>query len=88
MKHSTLRSCNEMLLIIGSIAKKLVPSHCKLRWDSSVTIVSDYRLDNRGSILDSKVAGSNPAEALDFKGSKNPQHTFVRMVTKSGCPMS
>jgi hypothetical protein len=27
--------------------------------------------------LDSKVAGSSPAKAMDFKGDKNPQHTFL-----------
>jgi hypothetical protein len=26
--------------------------------------------------LDPKFAGSNPAKAMDFKGDKNPQHTF------------
>jgi hypothetical protein len=27
--------------------------------------------------LDPKVAGSNPAKAMNFKGDKNPQHTFL-----------
>jgi hypothetical protein len=27
--------------------------------------------------MDPKVAGSNPARAMDFKGDKNPQHTFL-----------
>jgi hypothetical protein len=33
--------------------------------------------------LDPRVAGSNPAE-MDFKGDKNPQHTFFRMGSKAG----
>jgi hypothetical protein len=28
--------------------------------------------------------GSNPAEGLNFKGDKNPQHTFLRMEIKAG----
>jgi hypothetical protein len=27
--------------------------------------------------LDPKIAGSNPKKAMDFKGGKNPQETFV-----------
>jgi hypothetical protein len=27
--------------------------------------------------LDTKVAGSNLAKVMDFKGDKNPQHTFL-----------
>jgi hypothetical protein len=38
--------------------------------------------------LDPKVAGLNPAKAIDFKGNKNPQHTFLRMGSKAGGPMS
>jgi hypothetical protein len=34
------------------------------------------------------VAGSNPAEAMDFKGDKNPQHTFLRRGSKAGGSMS
>jgi hypothetical protein len=30
----------------------------------------------------------NPAEATDFKCDKNPQHTFLRMGSKAGDPMS
>jgi hypothetical protein len=38
--------------------------------------------------LDKKVAGSNPAKAMDFMGNKNPQHTFLRMGSKAGGPVS
>jgi hypothetical protein len=33
-------------------------------------------------------AGSNPAEAMDFKGDKNPQHAFLRKGNKAVGPMS
>jgi hypothetical protein len=35
-----------------------------------------------------KVEGSNPAKAMDFKGDKNKQHTFLWMGSKVGGPMS
>jgi hypothetical protein len=35
-----------------------------------------------------KIAGSNPAEAVGFFGRKNPQHAFLRRVSKAVCPMS
>jgi hypothetical protein len=35
-----------------------------------------------------KLEGSNPAEALDFSGRKNPQHAFLRRGSKAGGPMS
>jgi hypothetical protein len=38
--------------------------------------------------VDPKVAGSNPAKAMDFKGDKNPQHTFLWMGSEAGDPMS
>jgi hypothetical protein len=38
--------------------------------------------------LDPRVAGLNSAEAVDFKGDKNLQHTFLPMGTKAGGPMS
>jgi hypothetical protein len=37
--------------------------------------------------LDLKVAGSNPFKALDFKGYKNQQYTFLRMGSKAGDPI-
>jgi hypothetical protein len=33
---------------------------------------------------DPRDAGSNLAEAMDFKDDKNPQHTFLRMESKAG----
>jgi hypothetical protein len=33
-------------------------------------------------------AGSNPAEAVEFFGRKNPQHPFLRRESKAVCPMS
>jgi hypothetical protein len=61
-----------------------------------------YRCDDRGDkhlwksplwcseclTLDPRVAGSNPTEAMDFKGDKITQHTFLRMGNKVGYPMS
>jgi hypothetical protein len=38
--------------------------------------------------LDPKVAGSNPAKAMDFKGDKNPQHAFLRVGSKAGGVLS
>jgi hypothetical protein len=38
--------------------------------------------------LDPRDAGSNPAEATDFNGDKNQQHTFLRMGSKAGGTMS
>jgi hypothetical protein len=38
--------------------------------------------------LDPKVAISNPAKAMDFQGVKNPQHTFLRIESKAGGPIS
>ena len=35
-----------------------------------------------------KFAGSNPAEAVGFLGRKNPQHAFLRRVSKAVGPMS
>ena len=36
-----------------------------------------------------KFAGSNPAEAVGFLGQKkNPQHAFLRRVSKAVSPMS
>jgi hypothetical protein len=35
-----------------------------------------------------KDAGSNRAEAMNFKGDKNPQHTLVRIGCKAGVAMS
>ena len=35
-----------------------------------------------------KFAGSNPAEAVGFLGQKNPQHAFLRRVSKAVGPMS
>ena len=35
-----------------------------------------------------KIAGSNPAETVGFFGRKNPQHAFLRRVSKAVCPMS
>jgi hypothetical protein len=32
--------------------------------------------------------GSNPAEAVGFFGQKNPQHAFLRRISKAVCPMS
>ena len=34
-----------------------------------------------------KFAGSNPAEAVGFFGSKNPQYAFLRKGSKRICPM-
>jgi len=31
--------------------------------------------------------GSNPAEAVEFLGRKNPQHAFLRRGSKAVCPM-
>jgi hypothetical protein len=39
-------------------------------------------------LLDSKIMGPNPAKAMDFKCNKNPHHTFLRMGSKAGGPMS
>jgi hypothetical protein len=36
--------------------------------------------------IGSKFAGSKSAEAMDFKGDKNPQHAFLRMESKAGNP--
>jgi hypothetical protein len=38
--------------------------------------------------LDPKVAGSNLAKAIDFKGEIIPQHTFLWMGSKAGGPIS
>ena len=38
--------------------------------------------------LGPKFAGSNPAEAVEFFGRKNPQHAFLRSGSKRICPMS
>ena len=35
-----------------------------------------------------KFAGSNPAEAVEFLGRKNPQHAFLRRRGKAVGPMS
>jgi hypothetical protein len=35
-----------------------------------------------------KFVGSNPAEAVEFFGRKNPQHAFLRKGSKAVCPMS
>ena len=35
-----------------------------------------------------KFAGSNPAEAVGFLRTKNPQHAFLRRGSKAVCPMS
>ena len=35
-----------------------------------------------------KIAGSNLAEAVGFLGRKNPQHAFLRRVSKAVGPMS
>jgi hypothetical protein len=35
-----------------------------------------------------KIAGSKPAEAVGFFGSKNLQHAFLRRGKKAVCPMS
>jgi hypothetical protein len=35
-----------------------------------------------------KFADSNPAEAVEFFGRKNPQHAFLRRGSKAVCPMS
>jgi hypothetical protein len=35
-----------------------------------------------------KCAGSNPAEAVEFFGRKNPQHAFLRRGSKAVCPIS
>ena len=35
-----------------------------------------------------KFAGSNPAEAVEFLGRKNPQHAFLRRGSKAVGPMS
>ena len=35
-----------------------------------------------------KFAGSNPAEAVEFLGRKNPQHAFLRRGNKAVGPMS
>jgi hypothetical protein len=48
--------------------------------------MGESRLD--GVVVSVRVAGSNMAEAMDFKGDKNPQHTFLRVGSKAGCPMS
>jgi hypothetical protein len=34
-------------------------------------------------LLDPRVAGSNPADASDLKGYKNPLRTFIRMGIKT-----
>ena len=34
-----------------------------------------------------KFVGSNPAEAVEFLGRKNPQHAFLRRGSKAVCPM-
>jgi hypothetical protein len=36
--------------------------------------------------LQTRVAGSNPAEAMIFKGDKNPQRTFLWMEVKTEAP--
>jgi hypothetical protein len=38
--------------------------------------------------LDSRFAGSNPAEAMVFKGDENPQHAFLRRGSKTVGPLS
>jgi hypothetical protein len=35
-----------------------------------------------------KIAGSNPAETVDFSGEKNAQHVFLRRGSIAVCPMS
>ena len=35
-----------------------------------------------------KFVGSNPAEAVEFLGRKNPQHAFLRRGSKAVGPMS
>jgi hypothetical protein len=37
---------------------------------------------------DPEFTGSIPAEAMDFKGDKNPQHDFLRRRSKARGPMS
>jgi hypothetical protein len=40
------------------------------------------------SMLVTKFAGSNSAEAVGFFGRKNPQHAFLRRGSKAVCSMS
>jgi hypothetical protein len=59
----------------------------------SVDLISSVSICRLGGVvvsclpLDLKVAGLNPAEAMDFKGEKNPLHTFLRMTGKARGPM-
>jgi hypothetical protein len=38
-------------------------------------------------LLVPKIAGSNTAQAVSFFWRKNPQHAFLRRVSKAFCPM-
>jgi hypothetical protein len=39
-------------------------------------------------VLDPRAGVSNPDEAMDFLKAINPQHTFLQMGSKDGCPIS
>jgi hypothetical protein len=41
-----------------------------------------------GGVVVPKIAGSNPAEAVEFFRRKNPQHAFLRRESKAVCPLS
>jgi hypothetical protein len=41
-----------------------------------------------GLVVSMLASGSNPTEAVEFFGRKNPQHASLRRGIKAVCPMS